>query len=240
MSKELDIINSLDQSKINNSNKNNAVAYEKLPIQYSDNQTLSSDKNYNLNKDNNSFYIKLALRYKLPKDFKSIFKKIKLGKSIGVSLDINNDPIIIISPQWPYFILLFLLSNFLFFLINHYTKFNKINFLKYLKWPFYFLWTLIYFLVSLKNPGYPKNNLEHLRGSRAMLYCDKCEIWYKPDSNTIHCNVCDICVEGYNHHCKWFGHCVGKRNIRLFFWFIVISLLFLVYLLFVFIISNYF
>ena len=240
MSKELDIINSLDQSKINNSNKNNAVAYEKLPIQYSENQTLSSDKNYDSNINDDSFYTKLALKYDLPKNFQSIFKIIKLGKSIGVSLDINGDPIIIISPQWPFFIILFLLSNFLFFLINHYTKYYRFPFLKYLKWPFYYLWTFIYFLVSLKNPGYPKNNLEHLRGSRAMLYCDKCEIWYKPDSNTIHCNVCDICVEGYNHHCKWFGHCVGKRNIRLFFWFIVISLLFLVYLLFVFIISNYF
>ena len=49
MSKELDILNNQDQSK-NNNNKNysssDGSTYEKLPIQYSENQTLSSDKNY--------------------------------------------------------------------------------------------------------------------------------------------------------------------------------------------------
>ena len=54
---------------------------------------------FNINNDNNnsSFYEKLALKYKLPKDCKSIFKIIKLGRSVGVSLDINGDPIIILS-----------------------------------------------------------------------------------------------------------------------------------------------
>jgi len=29
---------------------------------------------------------------------------------------------------------------------------------------------------------------------------------------TVHCSICDCCVESMDHHCPWLSGCIGKRN----------------------------
>ncbi|KPA85783.1 putative palmitoyl acyltransferase 11 [Leptomonas pyrrhocoris] len=36
-----------------------------------------------------------------------------------------------------------------------------------------------------------------------------------------HCSVCDKCVPGFDHHCRWLNSCVGSKNYRLFATFMV-------------------
>ena len=99
----------------------------------------------------------------------------------------------------------------------------------------YFIFLFSYLFTALINPGLPKKEKEILDKEiikENYKYCDICLIYFKIETKTIHCQMCDICIEEFDHHCPWTSKCIGKRN-KISFYIFVGSVFILIFYFFV-------
>ena len=90
-------------------------------------------------------------------------------------------------------------------------------------------------MLTLSNPGYTQKrepivrrqpefsmdeedevNKTIIKQNNKCLVCNS-----HVDNYVYHCESCDLCCEGFSHHCKWLGKCIGERNKILWFGYVL-------------------
>lgn len=72
-----------------------------------------------------------------------------------------------------------------------------------------FILTITFLLLTAtSDPGIVYNNPtvdeeESLQGLQSIPYCDICSIYQYPKKKIHHCEDCNYCIEGLDHHCPW-------------------------------------
>ena len=155
-----------------------------------------------------------------------------VGNTIFLFMDKYDNPLLIIGPHWPLFACFFGIINIL-YLIVIFKLWSRFSFKsKIINQISYWTYTLSYSYTSMINPGYPKNNHERRDGypREEFYFCSVCKFYVRRSSEASHCDDCNICIEGQDHHCPWTSHCVGKNNIITFYIFIISTLFSICYL----------
>jgi len=80
------------------------------------------------------------------------------------------------------------------------------------------------FAIWLSPPGYLERKpgfdfVEILEKYQSSSVCPDCEVLKTPRSR--HCNLCNRCVDRFDHHCPWVNNCIGRKNFRYFYSFVV-------------------
>ncbi len=47
--------------------------------------------------------------------------------------------------------------------------------------------------------------------------------------NTQHCDECDICIKGVEHHCSWISKCISDKNKKLYYLFLLSTFSLIIY-----------
>ena len=204
---------------------------ESTNLEVNNNTTLETSKLKDNNNNNKSFNLidrinQFLVKIKLKDEDEEIYTpeilnvpKLKYGK-YNTFCYINNDPIFAIGPDYLYFIVLFIINVsfdiFILFLIWN----NSYYIIKIIGLIMTIIQLLSYLITSIINPGLPKAKYQYYathshKGNYKQ--CINCNLWINSKKYNQHCEECDCCVEGYDHHCPWTSKCVGSKNIYLFF-----------------------
>ena len=119
---------------------------------------------------------------------------------------------------------------------SHYSKIFlifinllSISFIFYIKFDiraiFYIIWMIVLMIFIIRfylidttkynnQPNYLLNLIE-IEEKPIDDYCLNCQILQ--NSETIHCLICNKCIEGFDHHCHWLNKCIGVKNMNAFY-----------------------
>lgn len=98
-----------------------------------------------------------------------------------------------------------------------------------------FMCVATYAIAVLRDPGYvPSSFMPDMEDPQASVheikrkggdlrYCQKCSHYKPPRAH--HCRVCKRCILRMDHHCVWINNCVGNANYKVFFVFMLYTVI---------------
>jgi len=150
----------------------------------------------------------------------------KLGNCHSLFADKEGNPLFIFGKKiWLYCLISVILHGVFWFHIFFHKRKLKEN-LRLTGIVFICVFQVIYTLVYLSNPGFPKNTIGRNKGIPAeqYKYCSECLFYYNISEKVKHCLICGICVEGFFRHSILINKCIGKKNF-IFFNIFILSLI---------------
>ena len=188
----------------------------------------------NLNLSNSPDYYK-------PKTKFNTMKTTRKGNMLMMCYNSNGEPFVVIGPHWPFTICVMIFIDAIIFFYFHFLK-NLLHYTVY-KIGLFISFTQIisYILIFILNPGIPQKELwiENYFKNRnstsisgdgdSYRICNICIIVRRNSDNTHHCEECNICIKGVEHHCSWISKCISSKNKKLYFIFLISTFSLIVY-----------
>lgn len=135
-------------------------------------------------------------------------------------------PLFTIGPDWKFSLIEILLVNLLVGLSVRYCH----GIMQVITLTTLCIQNISFLLTITKNPGMLRKDptihtAEYLRylaaKNKERAICFKCNlIKPKMTHNIYHCDDCDVCVSGHDHHCPWSSKCIASGNIAVFYVFL--------------------
>ena len=149
------------------------------------------------------------------------------------NLNLSNSPLIVIGPHWPFTICVMIFLDVIIFFYFHFLKNYLHNTVYKIGLVISYIQIFSYVFIFILNPGIPQKELwiENYFKNRSSnnindendsyRICNICKIVRRNSDNTHHCEECNICIKGVEHHCSWISKCISKKNKKLYFIFII-------------------
>ena len=171
---------------------------------------------------------KSMIKKLLMKGAKCNIKNDKLDTPIELAKKNKNQSIqnILKGSKYKYSILNYSSYTKAFFFITNLISLSFIFYIKFdIRAIIYIIWLIIYIFfffrffmkdaTKFNNSPYYLLNLLEKEDKSIEEYCLNCQV--KQDYNTVHCFVCNKCIEGFDHHCHWLNRCIGEKNLNAFY-----------------------
>ena len=219
-----------ENQSIENLDKNMAVSPNfKDKVDLEEQHLLTSPKN----KENNN-NINQEDKFRFSKSENEFFNINRKGNMLMFLFNKEGVPLIVIGPNKNLALTMMIIIDIFSFCYFFFLWNILFRFFIYIGIIIFLIQATSYLITILIDPGIPSKDLwlenyKHLDEIGTYRICNVCKIIMRNEDKTDHCDECNICIIGADHHCPWTSKCVGANNKNIFYIFVFSTFILLIY-----------